>query len=139
MSVDSAAPVVARLDLETVAAADEVEPQVLRARVANGVRDDLLRASEEHLGGRGRGVGQRFFAQNFLEISDKMLAGGRLPNGAAQIKKHQALFAREEKEFGVPASVITAFWGLESDFGAGQATRCGFRPNCQLRRRFGRG
>jgi lytic murein transglycosylase len=64
--------------------------------------------------------GQRFFAQNFVEISDKMLAGGRLPQGAAAIKKHQALFAREEKEFGVPASVITAFWGLESDFGAGQ-------------------
>jgi lytic murein transglycosylase len=64
--------------------------------------------------------GQRFFAQNFIEISDKMLAGGRLPQGAATIKKHQALFAREEKEFGVPAPVITAFWGLESDFGAGQ-------------------
>ena len=64
--------------------------------------------------------GQRFFAQNFLEISDKMLAGGRLPNGAAQMKKHQAIFAREEKDFGVPPSVITAFWGLESDFGAGQ-------------------
>src|SRR4051795_4828215 len=56
--------------------------------------------------------GQRFFAQNFLEISDKMLAGGRLPNGAAQMKKHQATFAREEKDFGVPPSVITAFWGL---------------------------
>ena len=64
--------------------------------------------------------GQRFFAQNFLEMSGKMLAGGRLPTGANQIKQHQALFAREEKEFGVPASVITAFWGLESDFGAGQ-------------------
>jgi lytic murein transglycosylase len=64
--------------------------------------------------------GQRFFAQNFIEISDKMLAGGRLPQGAAAIKKHEALFAREEKEFGVPPSVITAFWGLESDFGAGQ-------------------
>ncbi len=64
--------------------------------------------------------GQRFFAQNFLEISDKMLAGGRIPNGATQMRKHQALFARQEKEFGVPASVITAFWGLESDFGAGQ-------------------
>src|SRR5215471_17735717 len=49
--------------------------------------------------------GQRFFAQNFLEFSDKMLAGanaGRLPNGAAQMKKHQATFAREEKDFGVP-------------------------------------
>ena len=58
--------------------------------------------------------GQRFFAQNFLEMSDKMLAGGRLPNGAAQIKKHQATFAREEKDFGVPASVITAFWGWKA-------------------------
>ncbi len=70
---------------------------------------------------RARDRGQRFFAQNFVEMSDKMILGaGRLSSGAAQIKKHQALFAREEKEYGVPASVITAFWGLESDFGAGQ-------------------
>ncbi len=64
--------------------------------------------------------GQRFFSQNFLEFSDKMLAGYRLQQGSAQIKKYQAVFAREEKEFGVPAAVITAFWGLESDFGGGQ-------------------
>jgi lytic murein transglycosylase len=64
--------------------------------------------------------GQKFFAQTFLEMSDKMLPSGRLSGGAAKIKQHQALFAREEREFGVPAPVITAFWGLESDFGAGQ-------------------
>ena len=64
--------------------------------------------------------GQRFFAQTFLEMSDKMLPGGRLSGGANKIKQHRALFDREEKEFGVPAPVITAFWGLESDFGAGQ-------------------
>jgi lytic murein transglycosylase len=64
--------------------------------------------------------GQKFFSQNFLEISDKMLAGGRLPGGAAKIKQYRELFAREDKDYGVPASVITAFWGLESDFGAGQ-------------------
>jgi lytic murein transglycosylase len=64
--------------------------------------------------------GQRFFSQNFLEFSDKMLAAYRLQAGAAQIKKWQPVFAREEKEFGVPAAVITGFWGLESDFGAGQ-------------------
>jgi lytic murein transglycosylase len=64
--------------------------------------------------------GQRFFSQNFLEFSDKMLAAYRLQQGAAQIKKYQPVFAREEKEFGVPAAVITAFWGLESDFGSGQ-------------------
>jgi lytic murein transglycosylase len=64
--------------------------------------------------------GQRFFAQNFLEMTDKMIPAARVANGVAIMKKHQALFAREEKDFGVPASVITAFWGLESDFGSGQ-------------------
>src|SRR5262249_19035056 len=63
--------------------------------------------------------GQKFFAQNFVEMSDKMLVG-RVAGGIAQVKKHAALFAREDKDFGVPASVITAFWALESDFGAGQ-------------------
>ena len=64
--------------------------------------------------------GQKFFAQDFLQFSDKMLAGGRIASGQAQIKKQAATFAREEKEFGVPAAVITGFWGLESDFGANQ-------------------
>jgi len=65
--------------------------------------------------------GQRFFAQDFVEMSEKMLVrAGRLSSGPAQLKKHQALFAKEEKDFGVPGAVITAFWALESDFGAGQ-------------------
>jgi lytic murein transglycosylase len=64
--------------------------------------------------------GQRFFAQTFLDMSTKMLAGARLPGGAKKIKQHQATFAREMKDYGVPAAVITAYWGLESDFGAGQ-------------------
>jgi lytic murein transglycosylase len=62
---------------------------------------------------------QKFFAQDFLEMSSKMLAG-RLSKAPGKIKQHEAIFAREEKEFGVPASVITAFWSLESDFGADQ-------------------
>src|SRR5690349_4834750 len=64
--------------------------------------------------------GQKFFAQDFLQFSDKMLAGGRIPNGQKQIQKHAATFSREEKEFGVAPAVITGFWGLESDFGANQ-------------------
>jgi lytic murein transglycosylase len=64
--------------------------------------------------------GQKFFSQTFLEFSDKMLPAYRLQTGGAQIKKYQPIFAREDKEFGAPAPVITAFWGLESDFGGGQ-------------------
>jgi lytic murein transglycosylase len=64
--------------------------------------------------------GQRIFAQSFLEFSGKMLPACRLQQGAAQIKKYQPMFDRAEKQYGVPAAVITAFWGLESDFGSGQ-------------------
>src|SRR5690349_6571701 len=64
--------------------------------------------------------GQKFFAQDFLQFSDKMLAGGRIQNGQKQIQKHAATFAREEKDYGVAPAVITGFWGLESDFGANQ-------------------
>jgi lytic murein transglycosylase len=65
-----------------------------------------------------RDRGQAVFSQTFLQFSDRMVAGYRLQNGAAQMKKNAALFARIEKDFGVPAPVLTAFWGLESDFGA---------------------
>ena len=64
--------------------------------------------------------GQKFFAQNFLDVQGKMIAPYRLQTGAKMIKDHAATFARAEKEYGVPAAVITAFWGLESDFGGGQ-------------------
>ncbi len=61
---------------------------------------------------------RRVFQQTFLQFSDRMIAGARIPNGLAKIKQHAALFARIEKQYGVPAPVLTAFWGLESDFGA---------------------
>ncbi len=61
---------------------------------------------------------QGVFAQTFLEFSDRMVAGYRLTQGAANIKKHASVFQRIEKQYGVPAAVITGFWGLETDFGA---------------------
>jgi lytic murein transglycosylase len=64
--------------------------------------------------------GQRIFAQSFLEFSGKMLPAYRLQQGTAQIKKYQPVFDRAEKQYGVPAAVITGFWGLESDFGTNQ-------------------
>ena len=61
---------------------------------------------------------QGVFAQSFLEFSDRMVNQYRLDKGRAEIKRQRALFDRIEAEFGVPAGVITAFWALETDFGA---------------------
>jgi lytic murein transglycosylase len=61
---------------------------------------------------------QGVFSQTFLEFSDRMVAGYRLTQGAAALVKYKNVFARIDKEYGVPGPVIVAFWGLETDFGA---------------------
>ncbi|MCC2111885.1 MAG: lytic murein transglycosylase, partial [Hyphomicrobiales bacterium] len=63
---------------------------------------------------------QGVFKQTFLEFSKRSVSGYRLKNGAANMRKYAKVFARAERDYGVPASVITAFWALETDFGAVQ-------------------
>jgi lytic murein transglycosylase len=65
-----------------------------------------------------RDSGQGVFQRTFLDFAKRLLGGARIPNGAAKMKEHHALFARIEKTYGVPPEVITAVWGLESDYGA---------------------
>ncbi len=62
--------------------------------------------------------GQKVFAQNFVEFAGRMADGYRVPQGRERIRRNGALFERIEREFGVPAPVIVAFWALETDFGA---------------------
>jgi len=61
---------------------------------------------------------QSVFAQTFLEFSAKKVNPYRLRNGQKKIQENRALFQRIEKQFGVPAPVLTAYWALETDFGA---------------------
>ncbi len=61
---------------------------------------------------------QGVFAQSFLKFSGRMANNNRLAHGRKRIKKWRKTFNRVEREFGVPAPVIAAFWGLETDYGA---------------------
>jgi lytic murein transglycosylase len=61
---------------------------------------------------------QGVFTQDFLTFAGRMVAAYRLKDGAANLAKHAATFARIERTYGVPGPVLTAFWGLETDFGA---------------------
>jgi lytic murein transglycosylase len=63
---------------------------------------------------------QGVFTQTFIEFSGRMISSHRLENGAANLRRHSDLFARAERDYGVPGPVITAFWALETDFGAVQ-------------------
>jgi lytic murein transglycosylase len=65
----------------------------------------------------GRDRAQSVFSQTFLEFAQTRVTPARLQTGAKLIKKHAKLFQAIERDFGVPAPVIVAFWGLETDFG----------------------
>jgi lytic murein transglycosylase len=66
-----------------------------------------------------RDRGQAFFAQSFLDFNAKLGTQNRVVNARAMLARHKGLFERVEKEFGVPGTVITGLWALESDFGSG--------------------
>jgi lytic murein transglycosylase len=91
------------------AAASGISDRAIREGLA-GVRFDPDIVKKD----RGQGV----FTQDFLTFSDRMVNGSRIKSGTANIAKYKNVFSRIEKEFGVPAPVIVAFWALETDFGA---------------------
>ncbi len=62
---------------------------------------------------------QGFFAQTFLDFQAKLATANRVQSSRRKIAENKATFDRVQQQFGVPASVITGFWALESDFGAG--------------------
>jgi lytic murein transglycosylase len=91
------------------ALAKGISPKVLAAASPELTFDETLNT---------RDSGQGVFQRTFLDFAKRLLANPRIPNGINKIKEHHALFARIEKTYGVPPEVITAVWGLESDYGA---------------------
>jgi lytic murein transglycosylase len=61
---------------------------------------------------------QNVFAQSFLQFSGRMATPYRIKQGGTLIQKYGDVFRSVEKQYGVPPAVITAFWALETDFGA---------------------
>ena len=63
---------------------------------------------------------QRSFKLSFLNFSKRAINDYRLVNGKKQFKKYQTVFNKALAIYGVPKEVITAFWAMETDFGAVQ-------------------
>ncbi len=51
------------------------------------------------------------------EYLDMLVTPKRIADGRAKLDAHQAVFARLEKKSGVPASIMAAIWGVETNFG----------------------
>ena len=63
---------------------------------------------------------QRSFKLSFLDFSKRAINDYRLVNGKKKFQKFQDVFDESFALYGVPKEVITAFWAMETDFGAVQ-------------------
>jgi lytic murein transglycosylase len=69
--------------------------------------------------------GQPTLSQSFLDYAGRVVSAQRLSRGRALLDKYSSTLARVERDYGVPAPVVVAFWGLETDYG-------GFMGNAPL-------
>lgn len=63
---------------------------------------------------------QGVFKMKFIDFARRVISKNRLDNGRRNARAHAAILQRAEREFGVPAGVLLAFWALETDYGAVQ-------------------
>ncbi|CAN5388699.1 lytic murein transglycosylase [soil metagenome] len=103
---------------------DQFVAQLKQDAVTAGVSQRAIAEASPYMvydqGIVNRDRGQRVFGQIFTEFSGRMASEGRRVRGQQFIQTYAQAFARAEKEYGIPPAVITAFWALESDFGAVQ-------------------
>ncbi len=98
---------------------DGFKKNAVAAGISKGTIQKALSGIEFDPGIIKRDRRQGFFAQSFISFQKKLATDSRVVAGRKKIESNKSAFARAEKEFGVPAEVITGFWALESDFGKG--------------------
>lgn len=59
------------------------------------------------------------FNKTFEQYVATRVGPGRINTGKAMLLRNGSLLSRIEQQYGVPAEILVAIWGLESDFGKG--------------------
>lgn len=98
------------VDFKKEAVAEGIRPQTIESMIGGMTPDPGVISRDRK---------QSFFSQTFLDFYGKLATKSREQMGRSYLSKYGNIFARAEEEFGVPGPVITGFWALESDFGAG--------------------
>ncbi len=62
--------------------------------------------------------GQHGFGQNFNQFAARRVTAHRIKRGKMMLVAYAEAFDKIERRYGVPAPILVAIWGLESEFGA---------------------
>jgi lytic murein transglycosylase len=72
------------------------------------------------------------FTKSFWDYLDILVNDPRIDNGRAILTKHRATFDAVEKAYGVDRHIITAIWGVESNYGTQIGERSVIRSTATL-------
>ena len=96
--------------------------QYKREAVAQGISSDVVSAALNGVTYDPAVIrldrGQRSFKLSFEAFYARRVSDALIRRGRGLISAHGATLDRIEKRYGVPASVIIAIWGLETNYGA---------------------
>jgi lytic murein transglycosylase len=90
-----------------------VAPSVIESALADVAYDDAVIAQDRRQGS---------FHQDFAKFAAKRVTAYRLKKGRTMLLSYAEPLDRIERRYGVPAPVLVAIWGLETEFGAGSGT-----------------
>ncbi|TDK38886.1 lytic murein transglycosylase [Rhizobium deserti] len=97
-----------------------VKAEAVAAGAPQSAADQALEGAQIDPKVLSRDRAQGVFRQTFLEFSQRTVSQARLDIGRQKLKQYADVFDRAQKEFGVAPGIITAFWAMETDFGAVQ-------------------
>ena len=89
-------------------------------------RGGFIRSQWCHAGSRRarfRSASARHLPSKFRRFRGGPGDAHTCPDGADELTCHAGLLSRIERRFGVPAPLLVAIWGLESDYGTGDTGR----------------
>jgi lytic murein transglycosylase len=96
-----------------VAISDGVSPGVVETALAGVTYDPAVKAHDH---------GVAAFGRNAAGFAASHITPGRVKRGKTMLLAYAEPFEKIEQRYGVPAPVLVAIWGLETDFGAGNGS-----------------
>jgi len=88
---------------------------------ARGVEEPILDAALGHIDPIDKVIEldqrQPEFTDTFLNYLDRRVTPDRVSEGRRLMRKYHTLLNRISRQYGIPANVLVAFWGLETHFG----------------------
>ena len=75
---------------------------------------------------------KRTFKKSFESFASTRVTSAAIKRGKSKMRQHAKTFAAVEKRYGVPAPVIAAIWGLETNYGGFSGNMSVFRSLATL-------